>query len=69
MENKILKTSKRTHTTIIIDDTHLVHIIKCGHEDLYFIIHDDAHEMFTGKTEIVKADKILERYNIDIEEY
>lgn len=65
---KDLITKNINGIVITLDDDYVVYIIKGGHKDTYFVIHDDAHSMFTGKTEIFTSANIKEKYGIDIEE-
>lgn len=65
---KDLKITLTNCLIITLDDDYVVYIIKSGHKDTYFVIHDDAHSMFTGKTEIFSSAKIKEKYGINIEE-
>lgn len=42
----------------------ILHIIKSGSENLYVVVHDDAYGLATGKTELLDAGQIEEKYKI-----
>lgn len=45
----------------------LIHIIKSGHQNTYFVIYDDAYELLSGKIFVYSKEKIEEIFDIKLE--
>lgn len=55
----------------LMDEPELLHIIKTGFRDKnmqYLLVWEDAYETKLGKTELVSAETINNRYQIKIEQ-
>lgn len=51
-------------------DEYVMHIVPTGHnkgdEYYYIVVHDDAHEVDTGLTELLTPSEIFDKYKIEI---
>jgi hypothetical protein len=51
-------------------DDQVIHIIATGHnkgnELLYIVVHDDAHHLDTGVTQVLTSGVIEEKFGIDL---
>lgn len=48
------------------DEPEVIHVIKMGKKGLYCVVHDDAYDLFTGKSELMLSGQILEKYGVDV---
>lgn len=44
----------------------MIYLIKGGHKDTYIVVHDDAHEMTLGQTNVLSGEGVKKRYGIDV---
>lgn len=54
-------------------DDEIIHVIPTsnphgGNEDYFIIVNDDAHFLCSGNSKILSKNKILELYNINLDE-
>lgn len=49
------------------EEPEIIHIIKTGHKNLYIVVHDDAYQYFTGRTELCSKEEIKNKFSIDID--
>lgn len=48
------------------DEPELIHVVKTGFQDMYMVLHEDAHEFSLGKVEIGTKQDVEIRYKIKI---
>tara|TARA_R110000868_G_scaffold196465_1_gene442374 strand:- start:318 stop:524 length:207 start_codon:yes stop_codon:yes gene_type:complete len=60
------KESTAVRTFIGPFEDEMIYVIKGGHKDTYIVVHDDAHEMTLGQTNVLSAEGVKKRYNIDV---
>lgn len=48
------------------EEPEILYIIKAGHENTYFVVHDDAWGLSSGQCEIETKETIKEKYLIEI---
>jgi hypothetical protein len=48
------------------EEPEIIYIIKTGHENLYIVVHDDAYQYFTGRTELCSKEEIKNKLSIDM---
>ena len=48
------------------EEPEMIHIIQTGFRDRYLVVWEDAYEMLLGKTEILTAEEIKNKFNIEL---
>jgi|TARA_R110000851_G_scaffold308922_2_gene468122 hypothetical protein len=67
MEKLIWKeiTGKKIRTFQLADEPYVIYVIPTRHDE-YVIVKDDAYEMETGETEMLKGDEVKDKYGINL---
>lgn len=67
MSKKYRKTEQkntRYQHFISEDNTEVIHLIKAGRDNQYFVVHDDAWEQTSGNSETLTATELNDKYGI-----
>lgn len=64
----VWKENKTTKVRTFIGpfEDEMIYVIKGGHKDTYIVVHDDAHNMTLGQTNVLSAEGVKNRYGIEV---
>lgn len=57
-----------TRTFQFGEEPELIHIIKTGQKDQYIIAYEDAYEYLNGKSELLSAEGVMDKFGIDLKD-
>jgi hypothetical protein len=58
--------SNIARTFVNTNEPEVIYLIKTGFVDTYLIVHEDAHEIKLGQTEVLTKEQVEDRYKIEL---